>query len=188
MTIAAQDLLQKSKKSMEKSIEHLKYELSKLRVGRASIAMVDGVKVSVYGAEMTLKEVATLTLPDTRTISIEPWDKTLLSEIEKGILVANIGLTPNNDGKVVRLILPPVTEDRRKEIVKQVKKMGEDAKVGIRSVRRDLMADLKKAKDETDLSEDTLKKAQDDAQKLTDHAISDVDKIIEAKSKEVMTI
>ncbi len=177
-----------NKKLMEKALEHLRLEVSKMRVGRASAAMVEGVKVDVYGSSMTIKEVAALAVPDARTITIQPWDRSLFGEIEKGILAANLGVTPINDGKIIRITLPPLTEDRRKDFVKQIKKAGEDAKVTVRNIRRDGMDTLKKSKDDGDMSEDDLRRVQDELQKTTDHFIHEVDKLIEAKSKEVMTL
>lgn len=179
--------LNESKKHMEKAIEHLKLEFSKMRVGRAATSMVEGVKVEVYGSMMTMKEVAALAIPDARTISIQPWDRSVINDIEKAILAANLGLTPINDGKLIRINLPPLTEERRKEFVKQIKKDGEDCKVAIRNIRRDSMDGLKKAKD-SGMSEDEMKRAQDDIQKQTDHYIADVDKLVDTKSKEVMTL
>ncbi len=175
-----------AKTAMDKAIEHMKLEFSRLRVGRASASMVEGVKVDAYGTMMTLKEVAALAIPDARTITITPWDKGLFGEIEKGILAANVGLTPVNDGKIIRLNMPPITEDRRKDFVKQIKKFGEDAKVAIRNLRRDAMDGSKKQT--PPLSEDDARRFQDELQKVTDHATSETDRLVEAKSKEVMTL
>jgi ribosome recycling factor len=176
------------KKHMDKAVDFMKSEFSKMRVGRASTAMVEGVRVDVYGSSMNLKEVAALATPDAKSITIQPWDRSLFGEIEKGILAANLGLTPINDGKVIRINMPPMTEDRRKDFVKQIKKEGEDAKVAIRNVRRDAMDGMKKAKDGGELSEDDLKRRQDEVQKTTDHYIAEIDKLVEAKSKEVMSL
>ncbi len=174
-----------TKKQMEKSIEHLRTEFSRLRVGRATTSMVEGVKVEVYGSAMTLKEVAALGIPDARTITIQPWDRSVIGDIEKGILAANLGLTPINDGKMIRVNLPPLTEDRRKDYVKQIKKFGEDAKVTVRNARRDAMDGLKEAKDK---SEDEIRGIQDTVQKSTDHFITEIDTLVDAKSKELMTL
>lgn len=173
------------KKQMEKAVEHLRTELSKLRVGRASATMVDGVRVDVYGSQMSLKEVAALATPDAKTITIQPWDRSLFGEIEKAILAANLGLTPMNDGKIIRINMPPITEERRKDFVKQISKEGEAAKVSVRNIRRDAMDALKKDKA---LTEDDQRRTQDEIQKLTDQFIQDVDKSVDAKTKEVMTI
>lgn len=174
-----------AKKGMEKTLEHLRSELSKLRVGRASAAMLDGVRVESYGSTLGLKEVAALTTPDARTIAIQPWDKGVINEIEKAILAANLGLTPINDGKLIRVNLPPLTEDRRKDFVKSIKKSGEESKVAIRNVRRDALDEIKKSKD---MTEDDKRRFQDDLQKLTDQFIGEIDKVVEAKSAEVMTL
>jgi ribosome recycling factor len=173
---------------MENALTFLRSELSKMRVGRASTSMVEGVRVEVYGSSMTIKEVAALSVPDARTITIQPWDRSLFGEIEKGILAANLGITPINDGKIIRISLPPLTEDRRKDFVKQIKKAGEDTKVTVRNVRRDGMDELKKSKEDGDISEDDLRRVQEELQKTTDHFISEIDKLIETKSKEVMTL
>lgn len=169
---------------MQKAIDHLKHEFSKMRVGRASVSMVDEVKVEVYGSLMSLKELAAISTSDSRTIAIQPWDKGVFGDIEKGILAANIGLTPMNDGKVIRVTLPPLTEERRKECVKQIKKDGEDTKVAIRGVRRDTIDDAKGE----DRSEDELRQIQDEVQKVTDQFTKEVDRLVEAKSKELLEI
>jgi ribosome recycling factor len=171
---------------MTKAIEHMKSEFSKLRVGRASTSMVDSVKVDVYGNLMSLKEVATVNTPDAKTISIQPWDRGVINDIEKAILAANLGLTPINDGKIIRINMPPITEERRKDFVKQIKKAGEDTKVSLRNIRRDAMDSLKANK--AGVSEDESKKKQDQLQKTTDQFVAEVDKLVEAKSKEVMTL
>jgi ribosome recycling factor len=173
------------KKHMEKALEHLRSELSKLRVGRASATMVDGVRVDVYGSPMSLKEVAALATPDPKTITIQPWDRSLFGEIEKAILAANLGLTPMNDGKIIRINMPPLTEERRKDFVKQISKEGEAAKVAVRNIRRDSMDALKKDKA---LTEDDQRRNQDEIQKLTDQFIQEIDKAVDSKTKEVMTI
>jgi ribosome recycling factor len=173
------------KKLMEKALEHLRSELSKLRVGRASATMVDGVRVDVYGSQMSLKEVAALATPDPKTITIQPWDRSLFGEIEKAILAANLGLTPMNDGKIIRINMPPLTEERRKDFVKQISKEGEAAKVAVRNIRRDSMDALKKDKA---LTEDDQRRNQDEIQKLTDQFIQEIDKAVDSKTKEVMTI
>jgi ribosome recycling factor len=173
------------KKQMEKAIEFLKAELSKLRAGRASVSMLDGVKVEVYGNNMNLKEVAALSTPDSRTIAIQAWDKSVIPSIEKAIMAANLGLTPINDGKLVRVNLPPLTEDRRKDYVKQIKKYGEDSKVAVRNHRRDSLETVKKNKE---LSEDELRRFQDEVQKTTDQFVAEIDKLVDSKSKEIMSI
>ena len=180
--------LAEGKTQMEKAVDHMRTEFSRLRVGRATTSMVEGVRVEVYGSAMTLKEVAALGIPDAKTITIQPWDRSVINEIEKGILAANLGLTPINDGKLIRINLPPLTEDRRKDFVKQIKKFGEEAKVTVRNARRDAMDGVKKQKDDGHVSEDDVRRFQDEIQKLTDHYTQDIDKLVDSKSKEVMTL
>ncbi len=176
--------LNESKSRMDKTIQHLKTEFSKLRVGRATTTMVDGVRLEVYGSPMTIKEVAAINIPDARTITITPWDRSVISEIEKGILAANLGVTPMNDGKMIRITLPPLTEDRRKEYVKQIKKSGEDAKVAIRNTRREAMDGAKADA----LPEDEMKRFEKEIQTLTDQFVKEADKIVETKSTEISTL
>jgi ribosome recycling factor len=170
---------------MEKAVDFMKGEFAKLRVGRASTAMVEGVRIDMYGTAMGLKEVASINVADAKTITIQPWDRGVLGEIEKAILAANLGLTPVNDGKIIRINLPPLTEDRRKDFVKQIKKFGEDAKVAVRNTRRDAIDEVKRKKE---MSEDESRRYHDEVQKLTDHFSQEVDKLVDTKSKEVMTI
>ncbi len=179
------ELINEAKSKMEKSVEFLKNEFMRLRVGRATTMMVEDVKITVYESQMTLKEVATLSVPDGRTIVIQPWDKSNMGEIEKSLLAANLGLTPINDGRVIRINLPPLTEERRKEYVKQLKKMGEDSKVTLRNLRRDF---LEKGKKGSKFSEDEKKKYEDSIQKLTDQFSKEVDKLVENKTKEIMSL
>ncbi len=176
------------KSQMEKCLAHLKTEFSKLRVGRASVAMIDSVVVDAYGSNMSLKEVAALSTPDAKTLTVQPWDPSLIGGIEKAILAANLGLTPINDGKLIRINMPPLTEDRRKEFVKTIKTHGEDARVALRNVRRQLVDGAKAQKEAGDLTEDGVRRAQDEAQKLTDQFVKEVDKLVEAKSEEVMSL
>lgn len=173
-----------NKQKMLKAVEHLKVEFSKMRVGRATTSMVDDLKVEVYGSTMTVKEVAALSIPDSRTIAIQPWDRSVIADIERGLLASNLGITPMNDGKLIRVILPALTEERRKEYVKQIKKFGEDAKVSIRGVRREAIDHAKKE----DLPEDDKRRFEEEIQKLTDQFTKEVDEIVEAKSHEVMSI
>jgi len=180
--------LVQGKKQMDKALEHLKFEFSKLRVGRASTMMVETVKVDAYGSAMTVREVAALAVPDARTITIQPWDRGLINEIEKGILAANLGLTPINDGKLIRINLPQLSEERRKDFVKQIKKLGEEAKVSVRNTRRDVLDGTKKAKDEGHVSEDDVKRFQDELQKVTDQFTIETDRLVDTKCKEVMTL
>ena len=174
--------------SMDKNIQALKMELAKVRTGRASTALVDTVHVDYYGSSVPLSQVANVTTPDARTIQVSPWEAGMIGAIEKAILAANIGLTPQSDGKVIRVPLPPLTEERRKEMAKLVKKMGEESKIAVRNHRRDANEELKKQEKAKTLSEDDVKKAMDQVQKKTDEKIAEVDKIIVSKEKEIMTI
>lgn len=173
---------------MDKSIQALKGELAKVRTGRASTALVDTVHVDYYGSSVPLNQVANVTTPDARTIQVSPWEAGTIGAIEKAILAANIGLTPQSDGKVIRIPLPPLTEERRKEMVKLVKKMGEETKIAVRNHRRDGNEELKKQEKAKLLSEDDVKKAMDQVQKKTDEKVAEVDKVIAGKEKEIMTI
>src|SRR4051812_2436444 len=174
--------------AMDKAIQSLKGELAKVRTGRASTALVDTVHVDYYGSAVPLNQVANVTTPDARTIMVAPWEPSTLGAIEKAILAANLGLTPQNDGKVVRIPLPAMTEERRKELVKLVKKMGEETKVQIRNSRRDGNEEVKKQEKAKTISEDDAKKSQDLVQKKTDEKVSEVDKVVAGKEKEILTI
>ncbi|MBS1903411.1 MAG: ribosome recycling factor [Bacteroidetes bacterium] len=173
---------------MTKAVESFVHELSKIRTGRASTALLDTVRVDAYGSPMALNQVANVTTPDAHTIAIQAWDKGLMGAIEKAIMAANLGLTPSNDGTMIRVPMPPLTEERRKEIVKLVKKLGEESKVSIRNVRRDAMEHLKKAEKAEHFSEDDRKRAEDDVQKKTDGKVKDIDAIVATKEKEVMAV
>ena len=179
---------QEAKKGMDKTVDHLKGELSRLRVGRASAAMLESVRVEAYGNDVPIKEVAALGVPDAKTLTVQPWDKGLFGAIEKGILAANLGLTPINDGKIIRINMPPMTEDRRKDFVKQIKKLGEEAKVAVRNSRRDALDAARRNKDADGATDDTIRGLEKDVQKLTDLTVQEIDKTVEHKSKEVMTL
>ncbi|MCL2789311.1 MAG: ribosome recycling factor [Desulfobulbus sp.] len=185
MTHALIDQLQEK---MASSIEALKRELVKIRTGRASLSLLDGIKVNAYGSQMPMDQVGTLTIPENNMIAIKPWDPQLLPAIDKAILGSGLGLTPQSDGNVVRLTIPPLTGERRKELVKQVKKIGEEYKVAIRNVRRDTNESLKKLKKDKTISEDELFRFQEEAQKVTDGYINQVDEIGAGKEKEVMAV
>lgn len=180
----SKEILDSMNVHMDKSLMSLKTELSKVRTGRASTALVEPVHVDYYGSNSPLNQVANVTTPDARTIQIAPWDGSMLAAIEKAILAANLGLTPQSDGKVIRINVPAMTEERRKEMVKLIKKMGEDTKVAIRTVRRDGNEAVKAAK----MTEDETKKVQEQIQKKTDEKSAEVDKLITSKEKEIMTI
>lgn len=173
---------------MKKAIDLLSNELSKMRTGRASLSVLDDVRVDYYGTPTPLNQVATLNTPDPRLITIQPWESNLLGVIEKALLKSDIGLTPTNDGKIIRLPIPTLTEDRRKELVKHIKKHGEESKIAVRNVRRDANEHLKKLEKDAHLPEDDVKKALNDIQKLTDDYIKKVDDVIGHKEKEIMTI
>lgn len=173
---------------MENSLDAYRRELTRVRTGRASLSLVDGIKVDAYGSPMPLNQVATLTIPESRMIVIQPWDPQLISHIEKSIQKAGLGINPVNDGKVLRLSIPQLTEDRRKELVKQVKKISEEYRVAIRNSRRDAIDALKKLKNDKQISEDDLFKLQDEAQKTTDKHIKKIDDIMAEKEKEVMEV
>jgi len=172
---------------MAKSISHLESELAKIRAGKASPSMLDGIMVDYYGNPTPLNQAANVTVLDARTISIQPWEKTMLQPIEKGIMAANIGITPQNDGNTIRLFLPPLTEERRKELVKRCNGEGEHSKVSIRNIRRDAIEQVKKLQKDG-VSEDECKDAEKNIQDLTDKYIALVDKHLQAKEKEIMAV
>ena len=173
---------------MGKSIETLKREYGRLRTGRASISLLDGIRVSYYDTPTPLNQMASLAVPEPRLIVIQPWDKTAIGDIEKAILKSELGLTPMNDGKVIRIAIPPLTEERRKELVKVARKMAEDNKVAIRNIRRDANDMLKDLKTEKEITEDDLYRTQDEVQKITDDFISQVDELCAVKEKEILEI
>jgi ribosome recycling factor len=176
------------KERMGKSIESLKREYSRLRTGRASVALLDGIRVTYYDTPTPLNQMASLAVPEPRLIVIQPWDKTAIGDIEKAILKSELGLTPMNDGKVIRIAIPALTEERRKELVKVARKMAEDNKVAIINIRRDANDMLKDLKTEKEITEDSLYRAQDDVQKITDDFISQVDGLCTAKEGEILEI
>lgn len=172
---------------MQKSQNSLEAELATIRAGRANPNVLNKLTVDYYGIPTPIQQVANISVPEARMIQIQPWEKSLIKEIEKAILTSDIGINPSNDGSVIRLIFPELTEDRRKELVKDVKKKGEAAKVAIRNIRRDGNDAFKKLKG-TDVSEDEIKDLENELQKLTDKYIANIDKVVEAKSKEVLTV
>lgn len=182
------DILQDAEERMKKSIEHLKVDLASLRAGRANPAMLDKIMVDYYGEPTPINQLANITVPEARLIVVQPWDKTSIAEIEKAILKSDLGVNPSNDGNVIRIAIPQLTEERRKEIVKVVKKKAEDAKVAIRNIRRESNDMLKSSEKDKLISEDENKKAMDDIQKLTDKYIKDVDTILQAKEKDIMEV
>jgi ribosome recycling factor len=186
--MAANELITALSQEMDKSIQSLKGDLVKVRTGRASTALVDPVHVDYYGSSVPLNQIANVTTPDARTIQVAPWEAGMIGAIEKAILAANIGFTPQNDGKVVRIPLPPLTEERRKDMVKLIKKMSEETKVAIRNHRRDANEKVKSLEKAKTLTEDDAKKAGEQIQKKTDEKVAEVDKIIAGKEKEILTI
>ncbi len=181
-------MLAQYEEKMEKSLETLLNEYANVRAGRANPNILNKIKVDYYGSPTPLQQVGNVSVPEARTIVITPWETSLLKEIEKAIICSDLGLTPNNDGKSIILNFPELTEDRRKELVKDIKKKGESAKVAIRNVRRDANDTMKKKNKDSEISDDELKKLEGDIQKLTDKYVADVDKAIESKSKEIMTV
>jgi len=173
---------------MESSVEALKRELVKIRTGRASLSLLDGISVDAYGSRMPLNQVATLTIPESRMIAIQPWDPQMLAVIEKAILSSDLGLTPSNDGKIIRLTIPQLTEERRRDLVKQIKKISEEFRVAVRNVRREANDTLKNMKKDKEISEDDMFKLQDEAQKETDTFIKQIDEIAAGKEKEIMEV
>ena len=173
---------------MSKSLDALNEEFSSIRAGRANPHILDKIRVDYYGTPTSLQQVANISVPEARMIQIQPWESSLIKDIEKAILVSDLGITPNNDGKVIRLVFPELTEDRRKELAKDVKKKGDNAKVAIRNVRRDANDTFKKANKAGELSDDELSNAEDEVQKITDKYVALVDKSIEDKTKEILTV
>ena len=173
---------------MEKSLDVLLDEYASIRAGRANPHVLDRLRIDYYGTPTPIQQVGNVTVPEARMIVIQPWEKSLLKEIEKAILVSDLGINPTNDGNVIRLVFPELTEERRKDLAKDVKKKGEGAKVAIRNIRRDAMDSIKKMEKAGDISEDDLKQGEEKIQKITDKMIEKVDKAIETQTKEIMTV
>ncbi|HOV27311.1 MAG TPA: ribosome recycling factor [Pseudobacteroides sp.] len=173
---------------MKKTINVLKDELAGLRAGRANSSILDKIMVDYYGVPTPITQLGSVTIPEARIIQIQPWDAKILKEIEKAIQKSDIGLNPNNDGKIIRLVFPPLTEERRKELTKTVKKYGEDAKVAVRSIRRDAIEHFKAQKKSNAITEDDLKSAEKDIQNITDKRIAEIEKIVEDKEKEILEV
>lgn len=180
--------LKEYKEKMGKSIDSLASEYTSIRAGRANPHILDKITVDYYGQPTNIQSVANISVSEARTLVIQPWEASLIKEIEKAIMVSDIGITPNNDGKVIRLSFPELTEERRKELVKDVKKKGEGAKVAIRNIRRDANDMIKKQQKANEISEDEQKDAEDEIQKMTDEFIAKIDTMVEDKSKEIMTV
>ena len=182
-----QAVKQHAEERMEKAIQALRRDLATLRAGRATPALLDRVQVEYYGAMTPLNQLANISTPDSRTLMIQPWDKSAMSDIERAIMKSDLGLTPANDGSMIRLAIPPLTEERRSELVKLTKKFGEEGKVAISNIRRDANDEIKKM-EKSEISEDESRRHQDDIQKSTDKYIAEVDKVLAAKEKEIMEV
>lgn len=183
-----QELRKRTNERMDAAVEALKKDFAAVRTGRASLALLDGITVDYYGTPTPLQQLASLSVPESRQMAIQPWEHKLIPEIEKAIMKSDLGLTPANDGKVIRINIPVLTEERRKQLVKVVKKRAEEAKVAVRNIRRDSNEELKKLEKEKHLSEDDVKKVQDEIQKLTDVHVKKVDEVLEHKEKEIMEV
>jgi len=180
-------VLDEARANMDKSIGHLENELAKIRAGKANPRILDGIMVDYYGVQTPLNQVSNVGTPDAKTVAIQPWEKNMIDPIEKAIMQANIGITPENNGEIIRLNIPPLTEERRRDLVKQVKQEGENTKIGIRNGRRDANEELKQFQKDG-LPEDEQKNGESEVQKLTDNFIEKVDKILEAKEEDIMTV
>ncbi len=181
-----EQILSDTRENMQKTIEALRKDFNRIRTGRASTALLDGIKVDCYDTQMLLDQVASLSVPESRLITIKPWDQAIIGEIEKSILKSELGLTPMNDGKMIRIPIPPLTEERRKELVKVAKKMAEEGKISVRNHRRESNEFLKDLKNEKEISEDEFFKGQEEVQKITDEFIKKVDDVTAEKEKEIM--
>jgi ribosome recycling factor len=182
------ETLKEAEQKMKSSIDHLFHEIGKLRTGQASVALLDDLMVDYYGNPTPLKQVATLGSPDSHTLTVQPWETSILKDIEKAIQASDLGLTPNNDGKVIRLAIPPLTNERRQQLVKLVKKQAEECKVSIRNIRRDTNEKLKQSEKKHVISEDESRKGQDETQKITDKFVAEVDKITQTKEKDILEV
>jgi len=183
-----QELKRNTNDRMSKTIEALKKDFSSIRTGRASLALLDGIIVNYYDSPTPLQQLASLSIPESRQMAIQPWDPKVIPDIEKAILKSDLGLTPMNDGKMIRISIPPLTEERRKQLVKTVKKKAEEAKVALRNIRRDINEEIKKLEKEKHVSEDVVKKFHEDLQKITDSFIVKVDEVLSHKEKEIMEV
>lgn len=183
-----QEIRNKTSERMQGAIEALKKEFAGIRTGRASLGILDGIVIDYYGTATPLQQLASLSIPESRQIAIQPWEQRIIPEIEKAILKSDLGLTPMNDGKLIRINIPTLTEERRKQLVKVVKKRAEETKVAVRNVRRDANEELKKAEKNEHISEDTVKKELDEIQKVTDSFVKKVDELLEHKEKEIMEV
>lgn len=183
-----QELKRKTAERMSRTIEALKKEFASVRTGRASLALLDEIMVNYYDTQTPLQQLASLSIPESRQIAVQPWDQKIIPDIEKAIMKSDLGLTPMNDGKIIRINIPPLTEERRKQLVKAVKKKAEEAKISIRNIRRDANEELRKLGKEKHLSEDEVKKLQEETQKITDLYIAKADEVLGHKEKEIMEV
>lgn len=183
-----EELIMTYEDKMEKSLDNLYSEYTSIRAGRANPHILDKITVDYYGTPTPLQQVGNISVPEARMIVIQPWEASILKDIERALLMSDLGLTPTNDGKMIRLVFPELTEERRKELVKDVKKKGENAKVAVRNIRRDAMDAIKKKGKEDGISEDEIKEYQDDVQKSTDKYVAKIDAAVEEKSKEILTV
>ncbi len=182
------DLVQDAIHRMDQSVDHTQQEFNGVRTGRASAALLDRVQIDYYGTPTPLKQLATINVPEARMLTVQPFDPSSVSSIERAIQQSDLGLTPSNDGKIIRLPVPQLTEERRKELVKIVRNMAEEGKVAVRNVRRDVMADVKEALKEKMITQDDERRAEQDIQKLTDKHIADIEQLLQAKEKEIMQV
>lgn len=182
------EIKRKATEKMDGAIEVLKKEFGSIRTGRASLALLDGIKVDYYGNLTPLQQLASLSIPESRQIAIQPWEQKIIPDIEKAILKSDLGLTPSNDGKLIRINIPPLTEERRKQLVKTIKKFAEDSKIAVRNIRRDINEEIKKLEKEKHISEDETKKSLDEIQKLTDSYVKKIDELTNHKEKEIMEV
>lgn len=182
------EILKDTEHKMKKAVEVVRQEFVKIRTGKATTALLDGIKVDYYGSMMPLNQVATVSTPDIRLITVTPWDKSMIAPIEKAILTANLGLNPTNDGTVIKVPIPPLNEERRRELVKLIKKFAEEGKIAIRNVRRDAIEHLKKSEKEEHFSEDERKRGEEEVQKLVDKYIKEIDTLVTLKEKEIMEV
>ncbi|RQM85767.1 ribosome recycling factor [Staphylococcus xylosus] len=182
------DIINDTKSKMQKSVDNLSRELANISAGRANSNLLNGVTVDYYGAPTPIQQLASISVPEARLLVISPYDKSSVGDVEKAINAANLGVNPSSDGEVIRISIPALTEERRKDLVKEVKKIGEDAKVAVRNVRRDANDELKKQQKNADITEDDLKSQTADVQKLTDDSIKEIDKLLEEKEQDIMSV
>ena len=182
------EVLSEAKAAMDKAIKALRKEMTKVRTGRATVTLLDDIRIDYYGVPTPLSQVATLAAPEPRLLTVQPWEKNLISDIERALFKADLGLTPSSDGQLIRLPVPALTEERRREMAKIIKRMGEDAKVSVRSARRDANDTLKMLEKEKEITEDDHKRAEKDVQQLTDDFVASIDSVVEKKDKEVMEV